>query len=169
MKSIYKQLCEVLRPEEMDGWQSTLYCKVTPESREIVHSYQFRNGVTTFREQKSGRNELWYDIPFAYGPWYDARKKLWNEYKPELEEPDPEPEPQRREFFRTNKRVRQMEYNQFLFVLSDMNNGKVEVCAFLFHRTDGIVYRVIPEESDMETVRKVYAKLLENFKKRKEF
>lgn len=169
MKSIYKQLCEVLRPEEMDGWQSTLYCKVTPESREIVHSYQFRNGVTTFREQKSGRNELWYDIPFAYDPWYDVRKKLWNEYKPELEEPDPEPEPQRREFFRTNKRVRQMEYNQFLFVLSDMNNGKVEVCAFPFHRTDGIVYRVIPEESDMETVRKVYAKLLDNFKKRKEF
>ena len=76
MKSIYKQLCEVLRPEDIDGWQSTLYCKVTPESREIAHSYQFRNGVRMFREPKSGRKALWDDIPVAYDLWDDGRERV---------------------------------------------------------------------------------------------
>lgn len=36
--TIYEELCKVMRTKEMDHWGSTLYVKVTPESKRIGSS-----------------------------------------------------------------------------------------------------------------------------------
>ena len=52
--------------------ESDLYAKVTPESEVIVENYEFRDNVTTFTSQVDG--ELWYDIPFAYDPYWKSKE-----------------------------------------------------------------------------------------------
>lgn len=52
--------------------ESDLYCRDTPESREIIqrHGYRF----TLFRNQRpSHKGELWLDVPFAYLPYWEAK------------------------------------------------------------------------------------------------
>jgi hypothetical protein len=55
----------------VDHNESDLYAKVTPESREIVQRYEFKSIVRTFRNNADGK--AWYDIPFAYLPWWITR------------------------------------------------------------------------------------------------
>ena len=50
---------------------SDLYARVTPESKAIVEKYEHRPSVRTFRSQIDGH--LWYYIPFAYEPYWDAK------------------------------------------------------------------------------------------------
>ena len=72
--TLYERLVKVLTPEQIDHWQSDLYVKVTPESKKIVE--EFRNledaskriTATTFKDQIN--NELWYEIAFAYDPYW---------------------------------------------------------------------------------------------------
>lgn len=55
----------------LDHHESDLYAKVCPESRAIVARYEHRRIVRLFRSAIDG--DLWYDIPFAYLPWWEAR------------------------------------------------------------------------------------------------
>ena len=72
---------------EIDHHESDLYIPVTPETTKLVEQYEFKCNVTTFREmtlpetktcaccghRKTIRKPLglWYDIPFAYQPFWD--------------------------------------------------------------------------------------------------
>lgn len=57
----------------LDHHESDLYAKVTPESRAIVDA--FGDGLSVERIFRSKiDNELWYDLPFRYLPWWEARQ-----------------------------------------------------------------------------------------------
>jgi len=59
--------------QEIDHHESDLYVKVTDISKEIVEEYKYKTIVTTFISQID--NCLWYDIPFAYKPFWDKKFK----------------------------------------------------------------------------------------------
>lgn len=58
--------------QEVGAWQSDLYVKITPISREIVSRYAFKRNVTTFICEID--RLPWYDIPFTYMPFWERRK-----------------------------------------------------------------------------------------------
>ena len=62
--NIYEEICKVTTEEERGHWCSDLYCKVTPETKAIVHNYEFKNNVEVFTDQIT--HTPWYDIPFVY-------------------------------------------------------------------------------------------------------
>lgn len=66
---IYQELLEAKVP--LDSHESDLYAKVTPESAAIIKKYKFHTNVSTFVSNVDGL--FWYDIPFAYTPWWEAR------------------------------------------------------------------------------------------------
>ena len=51
----------------LDSHESDLYAKATPEAARIVSECAYKENVTAF--QSNG--ETWYDIPFAYDPWWE--------------------------------------------------------------------------------------------------
>ena len=51
--------------------QSDLYIPVTDETRELISQYEFKQNVSTFKNRVEGGH--WYDIPFAYEPYWEAR------------------------------------------------------------------------------------------------
>lgn len=57
---------------ELDHHESDLYFPVTAATHELVRRYEFRGNVRTFANQVSGT--LWYEAPFAYAPWWEARQ-----------------------------------------------------------------------------------------------
>lgn len=73
--SIYDQLRAAGVP--LDNHESDLYAKVTGESMRIVSEYQHRANVRTFRNQTDGAQ--WYDIPFAYDPFWTTPRKVVKE------------------------------------------------------------------------------------------
>lgn len=81
-QSIYQAMIDAGVP--VDHHESDLYAKVTPESREIVRQYEFRHNVSLFKAQSSG--EMWYDIPFAYQPfWENVSKSIISSIKQEAQ------------------------------------------------------------------------------------
>lgn len=64
---IYQQLKRA--GVKLDHHESDLYAKVTPTSQRIVNSYRFKSQVKKFRSQIDGK--LWFDIPFAYTPFWN--------------------------------------------------------------------------------------------------
>lgn len=64
ISEIYQKLSVVLPSNDMGHHYSDLYCRVTHDSMDIVHRYEYRRQVTTFTDQITGA--LWYEIPFAY-------------------------------------------------------------------------------------------------------
>lgn len=48
-----------------------LYIPVNNETRKIIAEYEFKSDVKTFVNQVEGG--LWYDIPFAYLPAWEAK------------------------------------------------------------------------------------------------
>lgn len=56
---------------EHDSHASDLYIKVDSRSQDLVQQYKFRTNVTTFTSQID--KQLWYDIPFAYQPFWEKR------------------------------------------------------------------------------------------------
>jgi hypothetical protein len=66
---IYEQLKQANVP--LDNHESDLYAKVTLESRNILQGYEFLANVQTFKSQID--NTLWYDIPFAYQPYWESK------------------------------------------------------------------------------------------------
>ena len=69
--SIYQELKDAGVP--LDHHESDLYALLTVRSREIVQHYEFSKQVKTFRCQTTG--DLWYDIPFAYEPWWNSEER----------------------------------------------------------------------------------------------
>jgi hypothetical protein len=55
---------------EIDHHESDLYVPVTPETTALVKQYKFRENVKCFRSCIEPRVP-WYDIPFAYQPFWD--------------------------------------------------------------------------------------------------
>jgi hypothetical protein len=54
-----------------DHHESDLYVKKTRESTLIIRNYEFKDNVTIFTSDIDGT--LWYDIPFAYTPFYKKK------------------------------------------------------------------------------------------------
>lgn len=62
---------ELKRVAPISHWQSDLYCKVTPQSQRLIKRYRYESMVTVF---ESSDHTLWYDIPFAYTPYWEELK-----------------------------------------------------------------------------------------------
>jgi hypothetical protein len=69
-QSLYEQLLKA--GVKLDHHESDLYAEKTPVSERIIRSYQFRSNVTVFRDNID--HNLWYDIPFAYSPFWEKRR-----------------------------------------------------------------------------------------------
>lgn len=58
----------------MASHASDLYCRDTPEAREIVRTAGYT--FTTFVNQRPPhKGERWLDVSFAYLPWWEARAR----------------------------------------------------------------------------------------------
>ena len=78
--TIYQRLIACGVPaDHMDSHESDLYVKRTAQTEPIVNAAYYRGDfstVTTFRSQIDGT--AWYDIPFAYDPFWDAVRRRAN-------------------------------------------------------------------------------------------
>lgn len=72
--NIYERAIKTIPAEQIDHHDSDLYIMVTPESRKIVNEYEFKQNVTTFISAIAP-HVLWFDIPFAYTPYWDNIRK----------------------------------------------------------------------------------------------
>ena len=57
---------------EIASHESDLYVKVTPESEAIINTYEHKANVRRFVSAIDGTQ--WFDIPFAFIPWWDKRR-----------------------------------------------------------------------------------------------
>jgi hypothetical protein len=57
---------------EYDSHESDLYIPVTEQTQALMATYSHRKNVLTFTSKVDGK--LWYDIPFAFAPWWEARR-----------------------------------------------------------------------------------------------
>ena len=71
MLSIYEQLKQA--NVKIDNHESDLYCPVNETTKAIIANYDHKSNVTTFKSNIDGKT--WYDIPFAYAPWWNERSK----------------------------------------------------------------------------------------------
>jgi hypothetical protein len=55
---------------------SDLYVMVTDESRKLIEDYEFKCNVRTFVSNID--KKLWFDVPFAYQPFWDRRTTSGN-------------------------------------------------------------------------------------------
>jgi hypothetical protein len=69
--SLYTDLVHAGVP--LDSHESDLYALVTATSNRIIAKYEHRKNVTTFVSQ--GDRRLWYDIPFAYEPFWERKAR----------------------------------------------------------------------------------------------
>ena len=69
MKNIYELAKQKMNSEDIDHHESDLYLKVNEVSKRLVNEYDFKNNVTTFISNIEP-HVPWYDIPFAYAPYY---------------------------------------------------------------------------------------------------
>ena len=72
---LYAAAVEQLPAEHIDhtSYGSDLYLKVTPASKKLLENFEGGRYVQTFRDQIDG--ELWFDIPFAYIPFWENLPK----------------------------------------------------------------------------------------------
>ena len=70
---LYDEIVKVTTPEQRGNWTSDLQCKVTKDTTAVIERYKYKHLVTTFRSAIDGT--LWYEIPFAYTPWWEERCK----------------------------------------------------------------------------------------------
>lgn len=68
MKNIYKQALMKMNEKDIDHYNSDLYLRVNSISKKLIQEYNFKENVETFVDEID--HELWYDIPFAYLPFY---------------------------------------------------------------------------------------------------
>jgi hypothetical protein len=69
--SLYSQV--VAQGIAHDHHESDLYIPVNAHTRVLLDDYEHRDIVTMFVSQIDGK--FWYDVPFAYLPWWDAKAK----------------------------------------------------------------------------------------------
>lgn len=71
MKSIYQKMVEA--GVQIDHHESDLYVPVNSVTKLIVGDYKFKNSVTRFKSNIEP-HDIWYDIPFAYDPWWTDKR-----------------------------------------------------------------------------------------------
>lgn len=71
VKNLYEEILKVTTPNERDHHVSDLYVKCTPAVANLIYRYKYSSAVTTFRDATDPRRHLWYDIPFAYLPYWE--------------------------------------------------------------------------------------------------
>ena len=71
---LYDEIVKVTTPAERDHHASDLYIKATPATARIIDRYEFSSQVSSFRDQTDSRRALWYDIPFAYLPYWQGQR-----------------------------------------------------------------------------------------------
>jgi hypothetical protein len=54
---------------EHDGHESDLYLPVTEQTTALIDAYEFKANVSVFKDC----GELWYEVPFAFMPWWNAK------------------------------------------------------------------------------------------------
>ena len=64
--TIYQEMLRV--GADMDSHASDLYVRVNDETKTVIAGYKHKSNVETFRSSIDGG--LFYDIPFAYDPFY---------------------------------------------------------------------------------------------------
>lgn len=71
-EGLNRELRQELPADEIDHYNSDLYVKVTPKSKEILKKYGIHNHplLSTFIDQIT--HTRWYDLPFAYVPINDT-------------------------------------------------------------------------------------------------
>ena len=57
---------------EIDNHESDLYVPVSPVTAHFIARYEHKANVTTFVSAIDGK--LWYDIPFAYMPFWERKQ-----------------------------------------------------------------------------------------------
>ena len=67
-KPIYELAIEKLPAKDISKYCSDLYLAVSKESSELIADYKFKENVTVFL---GSDNRNWYDIPFAYLPFWE--------------------------------------------------------------------------------------------------
>jgi hypothetical protein len=77
MKTIYKSALQFMEPDEISHHQSDLYLKVNGVSETLVSNYMYKSSVKRFISQID--KTLWFDIPFAYDPFWDNCPSQQNE------------------------------------------------------------------------------------------
>ena len=70
---LYEEIVKVAKPEEIGHWVSDLQCKVTPDTQVVVDRYDYKHLVTTFHSAID--NTLWFEIPFAFVPFWKGEVK----------------------------------------------------------------------------------------------
>ena len=74
MKTIYERLIEA--GIEVEGHESDMYVRVTKESMDIIGQWEVDTGAlrtVTFAAEPDGAR--YYDLPFQYTPYWDAKAK----------------------------------------------------------------------------------------------
>jgi hypothetical protein len=73
MKTLYQRLVE--SGIQVSSHESDLYFPATPESKAILEEFPLQKGnATSFTNQAHPNiGERWYDVPFAYDPFWEAR------------------------------------------------------------------------------------------------
>lgn len=73
---IYEKAVERMHPSEIDHHASDLYLKVNSVSQKLVEEYPSAY-VSTFKSiHEKDKGALWYDIAFAYTPFWQERDCL---------------------------------------------------------------------------------------------
>ena len=66
--NVHEIAVRVMNSEDIDHHRSDLYLKKNKASEQIVKAYEYGQSVSTFKSAIDG--SLWYDIPFAYSPFF---------------------------------------------------------------------------------------------------
>lgn len=72
---LYDAILKITTPAERDHHCSDLYVKCSHAVMLLIRRYKYSSMVTTFRDQTDPARALWYDIPFAYLPYWEGLKK----------------------------------------------------------------------------------------------
>lgn len=157
---IYKELVKAIGERAIFNHEEDLYCEVNEVTRQVIEKYRFKDNVECFYNVESKR---WmYCISMAYEPYvYGSQMPVVAKKKRKQVE--------QIKFRRIKQSIIQKRHNDMLFILRETKTERIEVTIFPFDYEKGIVYSVIPAETVEETIREVYKKLMDNFKKRKEF
>jgi hypothetical protein len=67
--NIYQEMIDL--GVQIDHHESDLYVPVTPETTKLVNEYEFKSNVNRFVSNID--NKTWYDIPFAYSPFWEKK------------------------------------------------------------------------------------------------
>ena len=71
MLNIYEEMINA--GVQIDHHESDLYVPVNDVTTAIIARYDYKDNVTKFRSSIEP-HDMWYDIPFAYQPYWDKKR-----------------------------------------------------------------------------------------------